>query len=221
MNFGQLENLENLFAEIRRVSFADDKTSLGNALALEQEERLINDGKSKFDVIVFGDLNNFKRINDDHTHDAGDLAIRVVGETIRKIVMEDLEAEAYRQSGDEFVILLRQEFIERFLSSTSSFGNINFSHKDKELKTAMSFGYARSDGKTSFRDLLERAEVACQHAKVQGDGACVEWTENIKLNPLVRIAESCKKCGAKITCNISRQNAPAKLICCPCCGESL
>src|SRR5437763_17220313 len=104
MNFGQLENL---VAEIRRISFADDKTSLGNALALEQEERLINEGKSKFDVIVFGDLNNFKRINDDYTHDAGDLAIKVIGETIRTTLIEGLEAEAYRQSGDEFVILLK------------------------------------------------------------------------------------------------------------------
>jgi diguanylate cyclase len=231
MNFGQLENLENLFAEIgrlenlfaeiRQVAVTDDKTSLGNALALEREERLINDGKSRFDVIVFGDLNNFKRINDDHTHDAGDLAIKVVGETIRKTLIEDLEATAYRQSGDEFVILLKQEFLERFLAITPSFGNINFSHKDKELITAMSFGYVRSDGKTSFRDLLERADVACQHAKLQGDGTCVEWTENLKQNPLKSIYESCQQCGAKITCKVHQQNAPAKLIGCPCCGASL
>src|ERR1043166_3342476 len=221
MNFGQLENLENLFAEIRRVSVADDKTSLGNALALEQEARLINDGKSRFDVIVFGDLNNFKRINDDHTHDAGDVAIKEVGETIRTTLIEGLEAKAYGQGGAELVIVLKQEFLERFLSITPSFGNINFSHKDKELITAMSFGYARSDGKTSFRDLLERAEVACQHAKLQGDGVCVEWTENIKSNPIKSIYESCRKCGAKITCKVHQRNSPAKLICCPCCGESL
>jgi len=221
MNLGQLENLENLIAEIRRVLSADDKTSLGNALALEKEERLINEGKSRFDVIVFGDLNDFKRINDENTHDAGDLAIKVVGETIRTTLIEGLKAEAYRQSGDEFIILLKEESLERFLLLTPSFGNITFSYKDKELNTAMSFGCARSDGKTSFRDLLERAEVACQHAKVQGNGACVEWTENIELNQLVRISGSCQKCGARITCNVPQQNAPAKLKSCPCCGSSL
>src|SRR4051812_45866431 len=131
--------LETLVAEIRRVSITDDKTSLGNALALGQEERLINEGASPFKVIVFGDLNDFKHLNDDHGHEAGNVAIREVGETIRRIIIEGLQAKAFRQSGDEFVILLKQDLVEEFLSVTSSFGNIVFSYKDKELKTAMSF----------------------------------------------------------------------------------
>jgi diguanylate cyclase len=218
MNLGQLENL---VAEIRRVSFADDKTSLGNALALNHEEQLINNGESEFNVVVFGDLNDFKQLNEDHGYEAGDVAINNVGETIYKIVVDDLQAKAFRKSGDEFVILLKQDLVERFLSAASSFGNILFSYKDKELRTTMSLGYVLSDGKTSFDDLLRRAEDACKHAKAQGDGACVEWTEDIKLNPLVRRSGRCSKCGARVTCNVSQQNAPAKLKCCPCCGESL
>ncbi|MCA1629033.1 MAG: GGDEF domain-containing protein [Acidobacteria bacterium] len=213
--------LEKLVAEIRRVSSIDDKTSLGNALSLSQEERLINQGASEFDVVVFGDLNDFKHLNDKYGHDAGNVAINKVGDIIHKIVVEDLQSKAFRHGGDEFVILLRQDAVERFLALTSAFGDIFFSHKEEELRTAMSLGYALSDGKSSFGELLGRAEVACQHAKALGDGVCTQWTEDIKLNPFVRISGRCQKCGARISCNVPQQNAPTELICCPCCGESL
>lgn len=218
MNLGQLDNL---IAEIRRVSFSDDKTILGNALALEYEEKLINEGKSEYNVFVFGDLNDFKQLNDEHGYAAGDVAIRVAGETLNKIVVSELQARAFRKSGDEFVILLRQDVVNRFLSLASAFADIHFSQNEKELRTSMSFGYVFSDGKTSFEDLLRRAEDACKQAKVQGNGFCVEWAEDIKLNPFVRKGGRCKQCGARVTCNVPKQNAQAELKGCPCCGAAL
>lgn len=216
-----IARLERIVAEVRHASLTDDKTRLGSVLALRQEERLINEGASDFNVVIFGDLNDFKQLNDAHSHDAGDVAIKTVGEVIQKIVIEDLQAKAFRQGGDEFVILLKPDLVEAFLSVVSSLGNVPFSHKGKELRTAMSLGYTLSDGKTSFSNLLERAEIACHYAKVQGDGACVEWTEELLLNPLVRMGGRCGRCGAKISCNLPKQNAPTKLKVCPCCGESL
>src|SRR5256714_4839928 len=218
MNLGQLENL---ISEIRRASLADDKTILGNAVALEYEEKSVNEGTSEFNVVVFGDLNDFKQLNDEHGYAAGDLAIRVAGETINKLVVGELQAKAFRKSGDEFVILLRQDMVEKFLSLATSFGDILFFYNEKELRTSMSFGYILSDEKMSFDDLLRRSEDACKHAKTQGESSCVEWTEDIKLNSLVRKSGRCQKCGARITCNVPQQTAPSKLISCPCCGESL
>jgi len=74
--------LEELVAEVRQASLTDDKTPLGSALALRQEARLINQGKSPFNVIAFADLNDFKNLNDVHGHNAGDVALNKVGETI-------------------------------------------------------------------------------------------------------------------------------------------
>jgi diguanylate cyclase (GGDEF)-like protein len=214
-----IERLEEVVAEVRQTSLTDDKTTLGSALALRREERLIDEGVSEFDVIVFGDLNDFKSLNDEHGYEAGDLAIRTVGETIYRIAFEELQAKAFRQSGDEFVILLKQAYLKRFLLNTPAFDGINFSHNEKELKTAMSFGYVLSDGKTSFRELLGRAEAACKQAKTLADGACVLWTEDVRLNPFVRKSERCQNCGARTSCNVPKQNAPVELICCPCCGK--
>jgi diguanylate cyclase (GGDEF)-like protein len=85
-----IEGLEKLVAEVRSASLTDDKTRLGSALALRQEARLMNEGVSEFDVIIFGDLDDFKHLNDLHGHDAGDVAINKVGEVIHKLIVEDL-----------------------------------------------------------------------------------------------------------------------------------
>ena len=137
------------------------------------------------------------------------------------VVIEGWQAKAYRSSGDEFVFLLTQDLIGRLLSTSPSLGIIGFSYNEKQLTAAMSIGYSRSDGKTSFDDLLERAELACQLAKAQGDGTCVEWTQDLLLNPLMRMSGKCSNCEARISCNIPKQNAPSKLKLCPCCGQFL
>ena len=221
MNFDEaIESLEKLVAEVRSASLTDERTRLGSGLALRQEERLINEGASEFDVIVFGDLNDFKHLNDSYGHDAGNVAITEVGRVISKSI-EVLQGKAFRQSGDEFVILLKLALVDQFLARAPSYANIPFSHNEQNLSTAMSFGYAISDGKTSFADLLQRAEAACQLAKASEIHTVVEWTETIKLNPMVRISGSCRKCSARISCNVPRRIAPAQLTVCPCCGETL
>src|SRR5213080_3506143 len=174
-----IDQLERFVGDVRQSSLIDDKTNLASALALRQEERLINDGKSVFNVVVFGDLNDFKHLNDEHGHEAGDVAINEVGKAISN-VLENLTAKAYRLSGDEFIILLEQDSVSGFLSASSSLANVTFSHDEKELKISMSLGYVLSDGKSSLSELQERAEVACQHAKLQGEGTCVEWSGAIE-----------------------------------------
>jgi diguanylate cyclase (GGDEF)-like protein len=216
-----IEGLEKLVAEVRSASLTDDKTRLGSALALRQEARLMNEGVSEFDVIIFGDLNDFKHLNDLHGHDAGDVAINKVGEVIHKLIVEDLSGKAFRQSGDEFVILLNQSKLASLLSIATSLGTIRFSYNRKSLETSISIGYVLNDRKVSFEELLGRAEIACQIAKGKGEDVWIEWTENIKHNPLLRMSGTCRKCGARISCNVPKQNAPPVLKSCPCCSEPL
>lgn len=222
MNLSEaITQLEDVVNDVRGAASADDITRLPNAFALRAVARLIDAGDSKFGVIVFGDLNRFKGLNDLHGHEAGDVAIYEAGERLRQVVIEELKAQAFRRSGDEFVVLLRPSQLKPFKRVAPSFAAILFEHRKVALKTTMSFGYAARDGKTSFADLLTRAETACRHAKAQGDGVCVSWSDEIQRNPLVNLRDGCQMCGAAINCNVPKQNAPARLISCPCCGEPL
>jgi len=124
-------NLSEAIEQLNKVAFTDDKTPLENALALNKEMILIDAGRSKFDVIVFGDLNEFKLFNTNYTHEAGDVAIKKVGEKIQEDIVTQIKARAFRQSGDEFIILLKQSQIKKLLSKTLSFASITFSYKRK------------------------------------------------------------------------------------------
>ena len=214
-------NLSEAIEQLNKVAFTDDKTPLENALALNKEVILIDAGRSDFDVIVFGDLNEFKLFNNNYSHEAGDVAIRNVGEKIQQDFVIPMKVRALRQSGDEFVIILKKSQIKKFLSKTSSLASVTFSYKKKSLETKMSFGYAVADGITSFSDLLERAETACLTAKNKGDGICIEWTEEIEPTALIEKRQNCRQCGSINKCYIPKKLFPEKLKVCAFCGENL
>lgn len=224
MNLQEAINaLELAVKEVARAALSDDKTPLDNALALTKASSLVNTGGGNPDVVIFGDLNRFKGLNDQFGHATGDAAINEVGNLIQELVVKGCQAQAFRRGGDEFVILLSKDSLEQFKSKVSSFASCLFQFEGETRKTAMSFGYAVSQGEADYADLIARAETACQMAKSQGDGTCVEWSEEIERQAIDSLRDRCQNCEAKITCQVPRKAVPInrKLLCCPCCGEPL
>lgn len=200
----------------------DDKTPLGNVLALTQEASLVGTGEGNPDVVVFGDLNRFKGLNDQLGHAAGDVAISTVGELLDNLV-KDCGGRAYRRGGDEFVILLQKDKLEEFKAKLGAFEACSFMFEGASRRTAMSFGYAVYEAELDYADLLARAETACLSAKSQGDGKCVEWSQEMERLATIHFRDRCANCGAHITVNVPRERAPAnsRLAFCPCCGQAL
>ena len=112
-----IDELQSVVKQLAEKILSDDKTPLGNALALREISSVINREKRNFGAIIFGDLNRFKGINDEFGHLAGDIAIRQTGEKIKEIFVDSYNAKAFRQSGDEFVILLPTSKIRQFRKS--------------------------------------------------------------------------------------------------------
>jgi diguanylate cyclase (GGDEF)-like protein len=84
----------------------DPLTGLGNRGRMQVDlERLCSlaDGESPA-LLVFLDLNGFKRLNDTLGHPVGDEALARLGRQLRDAVADD--GTAYRIGGDEFCILL-------------------------------------------------------------------------------------------------------------------
>jgi diguanylate cyclase (GGDEF)-like protein len=93
--------------DLRRAALQDALTGLPNRSALYQRMRELQAdrrGSAAEFAVVFVDVNDFKRFNDEHGHVAGDEVLRQVGaHLVSAVRASDFVA---RWAGDEFMILL-------------------------------------------------------------------------------------------------------------------
>lgn len=100
--------------ELVRIARRDDLTRLPNRTAFYQ---YIGDAIAYYEArqipfaLAYIDLNNFKPVNDEHGHSAGDRALRVFAERLGKVIRS--QDQLCRLAGDEFAILLNDCADER------------------------------------------------------------------------------------------------------------
>lgn len=88
-----------------RMAFVDALTGLPNRRALD-EALARSEGRL---VVAMVDVDHFKKFNDRHGHDAGDVVLRRVAQTLRRC----RGGHAFRYGGEEFSILFSHGDIER------------------------------------------------------------------------------------------------------------
>jgi diguanylate cyclase (GGDEF)-like protein/PAS domain S-box-containing protein len=93
---------------LRRIAFEDPLTGLGNRRALLERWTAETQGKPSrgqtMMALMMIDLDNFKPVNDDFGHSAGDEILKLVATRLRQSVRH--HDTVVRMGGDEFVILL-------------------------------------------------------------------------------------------------------------------
>jgi diguanylate cyclase (GGDEF)-like protein len=81
----------------------DSLTGLVNRRTLEEHVRKLNDRGQSY-AFILCDVDHFKKLNDNHGHQAGDMALRLFAEALRGAMRsDDLPA---RWGGEEFVMVL-------------------------------------------------------------------------------------------------------------------
>jgi diguanylate cyclase (GGDEF)-like protein len=117
------------------------------------------------------DIDRFKRFNDQHGHDAGDMVMQHVGQTLRTIVGE--AGAAYRYGGEEFTVLLPGTILEDGImlaeQARLAVRTTILSHAGNLLgQVTISLGVAASPDDGTVGTLLARADAALLQAKAQG-----------------------------------------------------
>jgi diguanylate cyclase (GGDEF)-like protein len=123
--------------------------------------------------IAMIDVDHFKRVNDDHGHDAGDTMLVEITGTLRdRLRAED---ELGRLGGEEFLALLPDS--DELAAATvaedlrGSVEELRARCGRHELRATISVGWATWDGDEDADRLLKRADIALFEAKDSGRNA--------------------------------------------------
>jgi diguanylate cyclase (GGDEF)-like protein len=118
-------------------------------------------------AVIVGDIDHFKRVNDEHGHATGDAVLVEVAYRLRKALRAfDL---AYRVGGEEFLILLPGADVPAATVLAEQLRAAVSAEPAAGLAVTMSFGVASSAGADVDRDrLFDQADTALYEAKARG-----------------------------------------------------
>ncbi len=167
------ENLQRQREAITILAFSDHLTNLANRMRFEDElVRGYNFAKRGLSICVVRlNVHKFAEVNDTLGRDAGDHALKVLGNTLRQAIRKtDVAA---RLSDDDFALILPSmdtskidgwlnQLQERFTTAQRSDEQLK-ALEPRTLKTGTSFINPESD--RDFHDVWERANKALDAAR--------------------------------------------------------
>jgi diguanylate cyclase (GGDEF)-like protein len=124
-------------------------------------------------VVLFIDLNDFKRVNDRYGHDTGDDVLRQSARELRRLCGRDVLLA--RQSGDEFVALFTspdaQEAIDRAQALAAAVSEQMLEHPVVGVVSASAGSTLSSPGQRASLDQMLAGADAAMYANKRRRGA--------------------------------------------------
>jgi diguanylate cyclase len=182
--FGRrLTGLETQLDTTRREATTDPLTNVANRRVFERLCRTWMEPNHPPFVLAMIDVDDFKAINDQHGHDAGDQVLVAVAETLtRSLRPEDLVA---RLGGDEFSVLAApltlQQAHARFSDVVGAIGSAARLFVPGGQTPSVSVGLAEYSAGDTAESLKKRADEALYDAKRAGKGRVF-----VKASPFIR-----------------------------------
>jgi diguanylate cyclase (GGDEF)-like protein len=164
------EELRSDRNKYQQMSQLDELTGVFNRYGFNHAvEQALTDRTSSNIALILIDVDNFKRINDRHGHDAGDRILR----EIAQIMLANIRAEDTlgRWGGEEFILLcpntdghhayILAEKIRRIIFNTSF-------EQDDSIFISASFGVGTIEQGDTFEKAFKRVDEALYNAKNEG-----------------------------------------------------
>jgi diguanylate cyclase (GGDEF)-like protein len=126
------------------------------------------------------DIDHFKRINDQHGHDTGDLVLQHVA----KVIQTHLRAGDYvgRWGGEEFIVIMPSASKKTAMAMAEMIREALFSTEfdpANPLTVSASFGVSERQPSEDFASCFKRADNALYKAKEHGRNCCVYAEEQL------------------------------------------
>lgn len=160
------------YRAIKELSHRDSLTGLFNRRMLEERLDLEKERCEPLPLaMMILDLDNFKKVNDNFGHPAGDRVLSVFGAILRKCCRDTDVVTRY--GGEEFAVLLPDTTCEAAVKVAErlrrDLARQIFTFAGQQLRVTASIGIAATDtGKVVRDELLSQADQALYHAKQSG-----------------------------------------------------
>jgi len=163
----QEKRIKTLEAQVQ----TDDMTGLYNRrgfeLTFDREKGRINRNKSNGGLLIILDMDGFKLINDTYGHLAGDEALKLVGDILRKSIRS--QDAAARLGGDEFAVMLvdidKTVAIEKALQIQERLNALTMEWQGKIINLGASAGFSTYTGECDFCATFEKADLSLYEDK--------------------------------------------------------
>lgn len=161
----------NLVMRLIRLAETDPLTGLLNRRAFDARVQRLRAASEPFPTgLIICDIDHFKRVNDTHGHDAGDIALKHVAKLLRDVSGE--ESICARLGGEEFCILLPESNEEMTrLAATRlriALESLSILIPDNDLKLTASFGYCVLAPGDDFDAAMNGTDAAVYQSKNDG-----------------------------------------------------
>jgi len=134
-------------------------------VVIEKIDSILNESNNN--ILVLGDIDYFKRINDTYGHDIGDFVLKQIGSILKKYTSKDIVG---RFGGEEFILFFyekdEKEVLEILNDIKYELRQIKLD--DYNIGINMSFGYTINNINKPFELLFKEADQALYYAKENG-----------------------------------------------------
>lgn len=185
----RLSRVEHQASEITEKISSNEKqmqtdhlTQLPNRQAYEQfAQQAIKEQSAEHTtplIFVMADIDYFKNINDTYGHIAGDKALKIISQLLKKHFNNDTFLGRY--GGEEFIIISKNLSIEDFKAciekARTQLENTPFHFNKQPVTITMSFGLATHQEQENETAVLTRADKALYQAKEAGRNRLITET---------------------------------------------
>ncbi len=167
------KEMQERIKELEKLALVDNLTGLSNRKHLEGELDARFQEQRRYGLsfgVLFIDIDFFKKINDTHGHEAGDLALKTIADTFKATTRSyDLFG---RWGGEEFVAIVRNidrgilgKVAERFRILVEK---TTVSNGGKTFSVSVSIGATMATPQDSPTTLIQRADELMYQSKQMG-----------------------------------------------------
>lgn len=170
--------------KIEQQAYTDFLTGLYNRMCCERDlamqiEHARQENRSG--GLLYLDLDDFKHINDGLGHQYGDVLLKSISGSLRRI--EGIQNTCYRMGGDEFVIIVPPESFDRFDEIIEEIKEIfakPWFLKDADYYCTMSMGICHfPENGEDVQNLIKKADIAMYEAKKTGKNRVAKYSDSI------------------------------------------